>query len=113
MPRGGPRPGGGRPKGTKDTKTRKSADRATAVAKATGKPLPLDVILMAMYDALDKKNLAAAASYAKDAAPYMHSKLAPLVAKSPEQQDDVPDGLRIVRCLPAAKEANGTNSPGA
>ncbi len=72
MPRGGRRNGGGRPKGSKDKRTRKKG-----VEIAAKKITPLDVMeaaMLAHYQA-DPPRLDAAASVAKDMAPYVHSKL--------------------------------------
>ena len=73
MPRGGARPGSGRKKGSG------LATKTSAVAKrevASGKLLPLEAMLTAMrrHAAADEWDKAAA--IAKDAAPYMHAKLA-------------------------------------
>lgn len=71
MPRGGARPGAGRKRGSLTQRTRDIAEKS---AKAG--PLPLEVMLMAMREHVNAGELDAAASIAKDAAPYMHPKLA-------------------------------------
>jgi hypothetical protein len=76
MARGGKRPGAGRPKGTVSPATqrrREIADQALAEGMS-----PLEIMLKAMRDALgaDGQNYAAAFPFAKEAAPYMHAKLA-------------------------------------
>lgn len=69
--RGGPRPRAGRPTGAASKKTREIANRA-----ADQGITPLEVMIEAMRDAYAKEGAAAAFVYAKDAAPYMHAKLA-------------------------------------
>lgn len=71
MARGGKREGAGRKPGAITQKTREIAEKA-AVAGIT----PLDVMLEAMRGAYDAGDLKEAASFAKDAAPYVHAKLA-------------------------------------
>ena len=69
--RGGQRSGAGRPAGAATKKTREIADRA-----ADQGITPLEVMIEAMRDAYANGGAAAAFMYAKDAAPYMHAKLA-------------------------------------
>jgi len=69
--RGGKREGSGRPKGARTVRTTKVAER-----EHQNGITPLEVMLKAMRAHVDKKDLDAAASIAKDAAPYMHAKLA-------------------------------------
>lgn len=69
--RGGSRKGAGRPRGAASKRTRKIADRESQNGLT-----PLEVMLTAMRAHADKKDWDAAASIAKDAAPYMHAKLA-------------------------------------
>lgn len=72
--KGGKRPGAGRPKGSRNARTKaviKLVDRALK-ADAT----PLEVMLKAMNDALERNDLPAAHAFAKDAAPYVHPRLA-------------------------------------
>lgn len=71
MARGGKRIGAGRPRGAATRKTKEIADRASAEGLT-----PLEVMLKAMRAHVEKDDLDAAASIAKDAAPYMHAKLA-------------------------------------
>ncbi len=71
MARGGKRIGAGRPKGAAAKRTRAIADRASAEGLT-----PLEVMLKAMRTHADKDEWDEAASIAKDAAPYMHAKLA-------------------------------------
>lgn len=79
--RGGARKGAGRPPGSASAKTRAIADAAAAAGIT-----PLEVMLLAMSTCLaaakrtngDKRRdlLAQAAAHAKDAAPFMHPRLA-------------------------------------
>lgn len=71
MPVGGARPGAGRKPGTLNKKTRDIAEAAIKSGVT-----PLEVMLEAMNAARAEGNLAAAAGFAKDAAPYMHPRLA-------------------------------------
>jgi hypothetical protein len=76
--RGGHRKGAGRPKGAATKRTRKIADRESQNGLT-----PLEVMLRAMREHADKKDWDAAASIAKDAAPYMHAKLASVQHSGP------------------------------
>lgn len=69
--RGGARKGAGRPRGAATKRTRAIADRESRKGIT-----PLEVMLTAMREHAKKKDWDAAASIAKDAAPYMHAKLA-------------------------------------
>lgn len=60
----------GRPPGFLNKKTRAIAEKAAAEGIT-----PLEVMLMAMRQALDRKDMVAAEAAAKDAAPYMHPRL--------------------------------------
>lgn len=71
MARGGKRIGAGRKAGAATKRTRAIADKATAEGMT-----PLEVMLKAMRTHADKDEWDEAASIAKDAAPYMHAKLA-------------------------------------
>lgn len=75
MPRGGKRPGAGRPVSEATKKRRDIAEKALEMGVT-----PLDVMLGAMREALGpdplKPNWAAAQVFARDAAPYVHPKLA-------------------------------------
>jgi hypothetical protein len=77
--RGGPRKGAGRPKGAATKRTRKIADRESQNGLT-----PLEVMLRAMREHAGKKDWDAAASIAKDAAPYMHAKLASVQHTGPK-----------------------------
>lgn len=80
MKRGGKRIGAGRPKGARTVRTSKVADNAIASGKIT----PLEVMLKAMHVHYNKKEYDAAAALAKDAAPYMHAKLASVQHSGPK-----------------------------
>jgi hypothetical protein len=71
MPSGGRRPGQGRPKGTKNDRT-----KAIAVELCLTGVTPLEVMIDAMRHYLDLGNRDKAVAIAKDAAPYMHPRLA-------------------------------------
>lgn len=90
---GGRRPGAGRPKGSASAKTREIADKAAASGVT-----PLEVMLKAMESIYTKaceldgteegaKAMQLAASVAKDAAPYIHPRLASVEHKG---VDDTP-----------------------
>lgn len=69
--RGGARKNAGRKAGSATKKTREIADRAAAEGIT-----PLEVMLEAMNAARDGGDMDKAAGFAKDAAPYVHPKLA-------------------------------------
>jgi len=69
--RGGARKGAGRKAGSATQKTREIADKAAAAGVT-----PLEVMLEAMHSFRATGDLEKAASFAKDAAPYIHPKLA-------------------------------------
>ena len=71
MPRGGHRPGAGRPKGSKQVRSSAPLIRR---AKAAGKPMPLDYLLDVMND--PAQGLRERLSAAIAAAPYVHPRLA-------------------------------------
>lgn len=73
---GGKRPGAGRKPGSVTRKTRETAERAIEQGIT-----PLEVMLTAMRSAFDAGELKEAASFAKDAAPYMHARLANVQAE--------------------------------
>lgn len=73
---GGARPGAGRPKGAANRRTREIADKAAAEGIT-----PLEVMLKAMMEHYDAKEYTAAAAIAKDAAPYIHPRLASVEQK--------------------------------
>lgn len=69
--RGGARKGAGRKAGSATQKTREIADKAAAAGIT-----PLEVMLEAMNSFRESGDLEKAAGFAKDAAPYIHPKLA-------------------------------------
>jgi hypothetical protein len=84
MPRGGARPGAGRPKGSKTIQTKSKAVLAATAADLTengeisadtAKLQPLAVIIRAMLLAVERGQWSQAASLAEKAAPYCHAKL--------------------------------------
>ncbi len=100
MPRGGARPGAGKPRGP----NKSSRERLERIAK-TG-PTPLDVLIHGMrehYKAAEDaakedrkddaaKSLKEAREFAKEAAPYLHPKLA---AVQHTGKDDGPINVKI------------------
>lgn len=76
--RGGNRTGAGRPPGAATKKTRAIADKAAEEGIT-----PLEVMLEAMNESRNAGDLAAAAGFAKDAAPYIHPKLAAIEHSGP------------------------------
>lgn len=92
MPVGGARPGSGRKKGSKSTKTREIAERAAASGIS-----PLEVMIETMrhfYDLAQKalsdtekaKWLSSASEHAHDAAPFMHPRLQPVDGRGSTDQ---------------------------
>ena len=74
MARGGFREGAGRPKGAKSEMTKQ---REAIAAKALDEGItPLEVMLTTMRSLYEEGDHVAACSIAKDAAPYIHPKLA-------------------------------------
>jgi hypothetical protein len=76
MTRGGKREGAGRKPGAVTQKTREVAEKALQ-----GGITPLEVMLEAMNSARDAGDLKTAASFARDAAPYIHAKLSSVQAE--------------------------------
>lgn len=77
MPRGGYRPGGGRPKGSKSKKTQQIAAAAVAAGES-----PLEYLLRTMRDPTQDE--ARRLDAAKCAAPYIHPRLAATEIKGPD-----------------------------
>lgn len=71
MALGGKREGAGRKPGTANLKTREIANKALQEGIT-----PLEVMLAAMRKAYDAGDMKEAATFAKDAAPYVHPRLA-------------------------------------
>ena len=91
--RGGARPGGGRPKEATTRESRVVADKLAGLSRKTGKPLPLELMCRVMWKLWDDATLGEdgkeraekdfnvevlkqAAAIAKDAAPFIHPRLA-------------------------------------
>lgn len=77
MPRGGVRPGSGRPKGARSKLQTEITKRAVASGIT-----PLEVMMQAMREAYDAGDMSAAAGYAEKAAPYCHARLSSVEQKS-------------------------------
>lgn len=87
MPRGGKRPGAGRPKGSKNTKTREIAEKAAAEGIT-----PLEYMLEVMRD--PRLPPAQRMDAAKSAAPYIHPRLASVaVGGDPDNPIEVNHGV--------------------
>ncbi len=91
MPRGGWRPNGGRPKGSK-TK-RKEAIKVQAVAEGV---TPAEVMQKAMEVHYRARRYDLAAAVAKDLAPYVHPRLAQTTHKG---------GLRVIHSVEQLDDA--------
>lgn len=74
---------GGRPKGSKDSGPRRTASHILKLQAAEQGLLPLEVMLLAMRQHVDAGDLDAAAGIAKDAAPYIHARLAAVQHSGP------------------------------
>lgn len=79
MAHGGKRPGAGRKPGSTTQKTREIADKAISDGMS-----PLEVMLTAMRKHAEAEMWDEAASIAKDAAPYIHPRLAAVEHKGPD-----------------------------
>lgn len=78
---GGARPGAGRKPGSLNARTRAIAEKCIAEGKT-----PLEVLIKAMTEAYDRNDYETACKYAKDAAPYIHPRLANMeLTGDPEQ----------------------------
>jgi hypothetical protein len=77
MPKGGPREGAGRPRGSRGKRTRASIAQAETLG-----PTPLEVLLESMLAAHEGER-AEAVDCAKAAAPYVHPKVAPTSPPAP------------------------------
>ena len=82
MPRGGPRPGAGRPKGSKN---KKKAKRKTRPSKRVKKKLPLEYMLRVMND--DSADEDRRDKMAYWAAPYCHPKADKKTGKKQDRAD--------------------------
>lgn len=82
MPRGGPRPGSGRPPGSPNHRTRAVAARAAAEGIS-----PVEAMLSIMRDALVKKDSPLALEAARHAAPYCHPRLSAVLLRDDRERD--------------------------
>ncbi len=96
---------GGRQKGVPNKRTEA---KLAIVAQATSEGIsPLEVMLRAMRDAWENGDKVAAANFAKDAAPYMHPRLAAVEHSGNEQK---PLTFNITSGVPReAEQAEQTN----
>lgn len=78
MARGGKRTGAGRPRGAASQRSKAIADRASTEGLT-----PLEVMLKAMRRHAEKDEWDEASAIAKDAAPYMHPRLASMQHSGP------------------------------
>ncbi len=83
MPRGGTRPGAGRPKGSGKGAPKKQGREQIALAKAKGLT-PLEYMLDVMNN--EAEDAARRDRMAQAAAPYAHARLAPKAAAADKQQ---------------------------
>src|SRR3954447_3624781 len=82
MPKGGPREGAGRPRGSRGRRTKDSITKADALG-----PTPLEVLLESMHAARAEGERAEAVDCAKAAAPYVHPKVAPTSPPAPVHEE--------------------------
>lgn len=75
MAHGGKRPNAGRRKGSENARTKRAKAVAAQALEAVGKT-PLEVMLETMRERWDEGDHIGASAIAKDAAPYVHPKLA-------------------------------------
>ena len=109
MPRGGKREGAGRKKGSKTTRTQEVALRAIEEGIT-----PLEVMLGAMREAWERSDKDGAARFARDAAPYVHPRLAavehtgkdgqPIELVSSNPTGDIDQARRVAFALGRALE---------
>ena len=100
MARGGARVGAGRKKGSVTPKTQRKID-IIEMASREGMT-PLEVLLKGMRDALAANNIKEACFYAKDAAPYVHPKLATVQHQG---DDERPMAFRVLDVLTGVPRA--------
>ncbi len=82
MPRGGSRPGSGRPPGSPNQRTRAVAARAAAEGIS-----PVEAMLSIMRDALVRKDSILALEAARHAAPYCHPRLSAVLLRDDRERD--------------------------
>lgn len=100
MARGGARPGAGRKKSSLTKRTREIAEAEIDSGKAT----PLEVMLRAMREHFSACRFDQAAAIAKDAAPYMHPKLAAIEHTG---RDGAPVALTLEQMITQSMEPEG------
>ncbi len=99
---------GGRQKGTKNRRTR---ERMALVAQATSDGIsPLEVMLGAMRQSWSEGDHEAAAGYARDAAPYVHPRLAN-VQHSGDADNPVETVTRIELTAPEVEDRTHRTAP--
>lgn len=96
-PRGGARAGAGRKPGKKNTVASNKSRKIVLELVASGDMTPLEVMLAVMKAAVAKKNWVLAMSAAKDAAPYVHPRLANTTLKG---DADAPVAVTFVDNIP-------------
>ena len=106
MPRGGKRPGAGRPKGSTNKRSRVTAPKALATGMT-----PLDILLDSARRLHTEGDFVNAAAVAARAAPYVHQKFTAMqepAARHPEQktQADLFDPLPPAESDAAKPKAN-------
>ena len=82
MPRGGSRPGSGRPPGSPNQRTRAVAARAAAEGVS-----PIEVMLTIMRDALAQNDNVMALEAARHAAPYCHPRLSAVLLRDDRERE--------------------------
>lgn len=102
MTHGGPRKGAGRKKGTVAEATRIRKDIATAALNAG--LTPLDYMLNILRDETQKQS--ARFTAAKEAAPYVHPRLA---AVEHSGNEDKPIAFNIITGVPISEDADDVN----
>ena len=81
MPKGGSREGAGRPKGAITKRTREIAEKATLAGKT-----PIEILLEGMRFYYEAGNLDKACAFARDAAPYIHPRMASIAVGGKQGQ---------------------------
>lgn len=113
MRHGGRRPGAGRPKGSKDGTGSRAArielTKQIAAKAAEEGIMPLEVMLTAMRDAWKKDDRDKAVAYAKEAAPYLHAKLAAVEHSSDPEHPPV---YHILTGVPRSLDDDDTQANG-
>lgn len=102
--RGGKRPGAGRKPGV----ARKTTEAIIEDQRARREVMPLSVMLRAMREALHAGDLDKAHNYAKDAAPYVHPKLASTEVKVEDNRDATDMSDAELAAVIAAGSSEGT-----